>query len=422
MLRERSEPEFVSAAHLAKRVSVSGSHTLIETLAPMKPAEMVEYVLEGEIGPMSPPVTGDEWVDTDNLMHWWIRRMAGQDSALSERMTWFWHGVLTTNADKSDSPKQIQAQLNLLRTHSLGNYRELLQAFMIDGALLNYLDGNGSAAFAPNENLARETMELFTIGRGNYTEDDVRAAARAFAGWTVDYETGEVSLSRRDSFRAPLIFLGEQRNWDTPSVVDHLCDQPATAVHVASRLWLHLVGAPLEEKAAAELGAWWQDQDLEIKPLVRMILQSEGFSASKMARVRTGIEWFCGVRAMVLGADTMAEEERLPVDTWRIQQLGQNPYDPPNVAGWPTDDRWIGASGMLARASLVHDIDFNQFFSADMTTDDILDRCAIHEVSDETYQAIEGTGPRKDGEQISPEDRLATRFRLALTSPEFNQS
>lgn len=422
MLRERSAPEIISAAHLAKRVSISGSHTLIKKLATMKPAEMVDYVLEADEGPMSPEVTGDEWSDHDNLMHWWVRRMAGEHAALSERMTWFWHGVLTSNSDKVEGPYQVQTQLNLLRTHSLGNYRELLQAFMIDGALLNYLDGNGSAAFAPNENLARETMELFTMGRGNYTEDDVRSAARALAGWVVDYETGEVSMNRRDSFRAPLVFLSEQRSWDTASIVDYLCDQPATAIHVASRLWLHLVGEQIQPNAATELGAWWQEQNLEVKPLVRMILQSEGFSNSQMVRVRTGIEWFCGVRATVLGSETMTEDERLPIDTWRMQQLGQNPYDPPNVAGWPTDDRWIGASGMLARASLAHDIDFAQFFRTDMNTDDILDRCGMHQVSDETYQAISQTGPRADGEQISPEDRLSTRFRLALTSPEFNQS
>jgi uncharacterized protein (DUF1800 family) len=414
MLRERTTPEMAAAAHLAKRVSPSGSHRLIERLSELSPSDMVAAVLDAPEVEPTPQVGGDEWSDLEELIQWWIRQLSSPDAGLAETMAWFWHGVLT---DKVDSPAQVRTQLELLRSHSMGNYRDLLQGFMIDGALLNYLDGNGSSAFAPNENLARESMELFTLGWGNYSEDDVRSAARALAGWYVDYDTGEVKFSRRDSFRAPLIFLGEQDDWDTTSIVDRLCDHPATAVHIASRLWHHLVGTPLELDAATELGTWWQDQELEIKPLVSQILMSEGFSNSRMGRVRTGLEWYCATRATILGSETKTEHEELPTDTWRLRQLGQRPYDPPNVAGWPTDDRWVGPSGMLARASIAHDIDFNTFFEPNMTPDQILDRCGLHEISEQTYNAIANAGP-----DLDPESRLMVRFRLALTCPEFNQS
>jgi uncharacterized protein (DUF1800 family) len=417
MLRERTTPELVAAAHLARRATLSGSHTLIERLSRLNPSGMVQTMLDAAEMAPTPPVTGDDWSDLEELIQWWTRQLSSPEGGLGERMAWFWHGVLTTSADKVDSAAQVRTQLELLRSHSLGNYRELLQGFMVDGALLNYLDGNGSVAYAPNENLARESMELFTLGWGNYSEDDVRSAARALAGWYVDYDTGEVEFSRQDSFRAPIIFLGEQRDWDTPSIVDRLCDDPATAIHVASRLWQHLVGAPLDSGAAQELGDWWQGKDLEIKPLVSQILMSEGFSNSRMTRVRTGLEWYCAARAIILGDDTASETEDFPTDTWRIQELGQLPYDPPNVAGWPTDDRWVGPSGMLARASIAHDIDFNEFFDASMTTAAILDRCGLHEVSDETTNAIANAGGGLD-----PESRLLVRFRLALTCPEFNQS
>jgi len=181
--------------------------------------------------------------------------MMSPSSGLYERMVWFWHTHLTTHHAEVTSDVLVSRQLELLRTHAMGNFRDLLQGFVVDGALLQYLDGDGSLASKPNENLARELMELFTVGLGNFTEDDVRTAARALAGWTVDQETNEVVFDRERAFIAPLLFRGKQADFDTGMIVDHLCDDLATAAYVSNKLWHHLAGGWLDEPSAGGDGS-----------------------------------------------------------------------------------------------------------------------------------------------------------------------
>ncbi|MGH1490547.1 MAG: DUF1800 family protein [Acidimicrobiales bacterium] len=408
------DPERAAAAHLLRRTALAVRPERVDELASMSWSDAVAAVLDqpgasgqrGSSGGKAPAT--EHWTDTTD---WWIDRMAAADSGLTDRLAWFWHGLLTTNAYKVSANSFLAEQLDHLRTNATGNYRTLLHGYVTGGALLEYLEASHSVASNPNENLARELMELFTVGRGNYNEDDVRAAARALAGWVV--EDDEVQFRRENAFVAPLIYLGEQAEWDTTMIVDRLCDHPATATRIASRLWDHLVGVPLTDAAATDLGDWWRAQDLEILPLVERILNDPTFASSSLSRPRGALEWYCAARS-VLGFDD---------ESWYLENLGQMPYLPPSVAGWPNGTRWLAPGPLLSRASFIHSIDLGEILrrspgsTSASRTEDILDRCSLFEVSPQTVEAIAQVANVPD---ISPESTQLVRWRLALTSPEFN--
>lgn len=406
-----ADPDRASAAALLRRVSMAPTKARINDLAGQRWDDMVDQVLD--IGRMEQAVT--EVVpttdDRDELLTWWIESMSGTSSGIVDRLMWFWHGHLTTNAESVGNAALITTQMSLLRTHSVGNYRELLQQFVIDGALLRYLDGDGSMASNPNENLGRELMELFTIGRGNYTQDDVRAAARALAGWYVDDEGGrenepEVVWDRRAAFVAPLVFLGEQQDWKVDTLVDRLCDHPGTAVNVASKLWFEVVGTELSTPDAVELGSWWQENDLEILPLVERMLRSNEARNVRYTRARTGLEWFVAAKAVT----------GLPFDSpWQLESLGQMPYHPPNVAGWPKGDRWLRPGSLVHRAVLLGSISLDD--APGRTSAEILRECGIESVSAATQRALEQAG---NSNELAPEQQATLRWRLALNTPEFH--
>lgn len=401
----RGEPELVAAAHLVRRSSLGVHPQRVSELAGLEWDDAVSRVLDHR-------PTLDDAPSSDDLgdtVGWWVERMVEPETGLTDRLAWFWHSLLTTNANKVDENAMVAEQLDHIRANAIGNFRTLLHRYVKGGALLQYLDASYSMAANPNENLARELMELFTVGRGNYSEDDVRAAARALAGWVV--QDGAVEFRREHAFIAPLIFMGTQAEWDTTMIVDHLCDHPATATRVASRLWDELVGVPLDDDGAAELGRWWQDQELEIGPLVERVLRDPAFADSRFSRPRSPIEWYCAVRSIIDIDDNI----------WLLENLGQVPYGPPNVAGWPRDGRWLNAGALVPRTSMVHNIDIASHLprrsEAPLTTDQILDQCSLFELSPATIEALEAVA---DTPELPPEQAEVVRWRLALASPEFN--
>ena len=181
------DPARSRVTRLLRRTSLIIDTDLIDELSGRSFDQAIDQVLSDQGDAGRPPREGKE-----EILNWWIDRMISPTSGLYERMVWFWHTHLTTHHMNVSSDVLVSRQLELLRTHALGNFRQLLQGFVVDGALLQYLDGDGSEASKPNENLARELMELFTVGLGNHTEDDVRTAARALAGWVVDRDTSAV--------------------------------------------------------------------------------------------------------------------------------------------------------------------------------------------------------------------------------------
>lgn len=344
--------------------------------------------------------------DSKQTITWWTDRILAPGSGLHERMTFFWHTILTSNRWAAGEQSLIGPQLNLLRANALGNYRTLLQAFAVDGALIKYLDADSSTRKNPNENLGRELMELFTFGTGHYTEDDVRAAALAMTGWQVDKDNDRAYLNQGRANTDPVTFLGENKVWDVASIVDRLCDHPATARRIASLVWYHFVGAAPEPAVADELGTWWQGQNLEITPLVGRILREPAFRENHYARPRSGYEFYAAAASIVgWGTDEL----------WRPRNMGQALYEPPNVAGWPEGDRWLSADSMLRRADALFSFDIASMpggMSSDI--EEILDRCGLFVVSDATVNAI-----RTAGTDVDEGSATQLRWRVALSSPEF---
>lgn len=350
----------------------------------------------------------------DTLATEWIDQMLSRETGLHERMVWFWHGHFTTSKEKAGD-ELIVRQHHLIRRHALGNFRSFAKEILVDGAMLRYLDGDGSEGDAPNENLSREFLELFMLGRGSgYTEDDIRAGARILSGWRVDYETREVSFDPERHYDRPVSFLGNRQNWTMDQYVDAVLDHDACADHVASKIHDHLVSTPLDENRRRELGNTLRQNDWELRPLLAEILHHDDFVEARGRRTRQPIEWFVAAAA-ASGIERLGENG---FEFWQVFSSGQVPYSPPNVAGWPDDDRWSSATQVMSRGNAVLGWDLPQHIidSVAPTPEAVLTHIGIPEVSASTAAALD--------EAINAQTEFSNGLELlmvtALLSPEFS--
>jgi uncharacterized protein (DUF1800 family) len=394
----------VLIAHLLRRTSFGPFPGQVDERARAGYAAALDAVLGAGPGAVELPQLGRGDDDYERLVRWWLERMHDAASGLHEKMVWFWHGHFTTSLDSVD-PADALRQHALFRTHALGNFRALTQAVTVDPAMLRYLNGAGSTGDAPNENYGRELMELFTLGRGNYTEADVRAAARGLAGWDLD-DDGEARFDDTIAYNGVLTFLGRTGPLRAADVIDTVCDQPACAAFIAAKLHRFLVGRQPSDDRLAGLAATFRDSGLEIRPLVEDILRDPSFLESRYTRARSPVEWFVAATAG-LGATG---------DPGDLEPMGQVPFYPPNVAGWPEGNRWIAAGSVLARAAAAVDMadDTEVSDAADLVTH-VLDRLSLYDVSDSTRRALERLASRIE----SRRDRASALYLTAVLSPEF---
>ncbi|MCB0996512.1 MAG: DUF1800 domain-containing protein [Acidimicrobiales bacterium] len=415
-------------AHLLRRATLGPAPGRLEDLADLGPDGALDALIgsssaDAGADPSAEPIFDEPVLevpdrlrsgDTEPFLRWWIERMAEPRQGLHERMVWFWHSHFTTNRNEVATVHLVN-QHELVRHNALGNLRDLVTGMVVDGAMLIYLDGDGSVGSSPNENLARELMELFTLGRGHYTEDDVRAAARALSGWWVDWETGDVGFDPEAGYPGTLQLLGERGRYGARDVAEMLCDHPACAPHVAGRLFEHLVGSPPSDEVRAELGQSFADANLEILPLVEAILRHPDFAASVMARPRFPLEWF-------LAAGNALQVPLGDVDDhlWMLDLLGQGPFLPPNVGGWPGGDRLISPSQVLAKIGTTFWLTGDPEpapppFPEDDPVPAALMWCGVPDVSDETRRIL-------DDAYWAPLDAAAVNqllVHLIVQSPEF---
>lgn len=280
------------------------------------------------------------------LKGWWYRWMLATESPLTERMTLFWHNWFTSALQVVPSPQLMFRQNQLLRRHALGNFGDLMRAAVTDPALLLYLDGGRNRKDQPNENLARELLELFALGEGHYGESDVKAAARALSGWTVDRDSGTARFDPRRHDDGQKTFLGKTGHWGVEAVVAILLRQPRTGELVVERLWRELVSPQPDPSEVRRLAQVFRDGGYEIRPLLRALLLSEAFWASEHrgTLIKSPVELIVGtLRRFDLAAPTDKELVSLG------RQMGQDLFDPPNVKGWPGYTAWIDADRLLAR-------------------------------------------------------------------------
>jgi uncharacterized protein (DUF1800 family) len=279
------------------------------------------------------------------LKSWWLAEMLATPSPLTERMTLFWHNHFTSSLQKVRSPALMYRQNVLLRKHALGNFGELLHTVSRDPAMLVYLDSATSRRGQPNENFARELMELFTLGEGKYAEQDIKEAARAFTGWSIDLDTGEFRFRPRRHDDGVKTVLGRKVSTGD-EVLDVLLAQPATAEYVAARLWREFVSPQPQPEELARVAAAFRESGYEVRAALRALLLTPAFWApqNRGSLIKSPSDLIVGTMRQF----AISVNDPLPF-VFLMRALGQDLLSPPNVKGWPGGEAWINSTTVLAR-------------------------------------------------------------------------
>jgi hypothetical protein len=329
-------------------------------------AELAEYRALGLAGAVdrlvdyeAVPETADEKIELfyfdptrlADVQRRWFLRMLWTSRPLLEKMVFFWHGLLTSANSKVGRPALMERQNELFRKNALASYGDLLKAVSFDPAMMLWLDTHNSRRAAPNENYARELMELFSMGVGNYTETDVREAARAFTGWTVPPapKDGDPVFNPNQADRGPKQFLG--RTVTTPEdVIDTIVAQPATARFMAAKLFAFFAYPDPEPEVVAPFAEIFRRTNGSIKAVVRAILTSDAFYSRRAyrARLKSPVESVVGaLRQLGVPSDGSGVIDRLV-------RMGQQLYNPPNVAGWPGGRSWLNSGTWIERVNFAN--------------------------------------------------------------------
>jgi|SRR5579884_268138 len=284
------------------------------------------------------------------LQNWWLNRMLQTPAPLQEKMALYFHGHFTTAAvQKGVTPQMLFNQNQIFRNNALGNLRELTWQVSIDPAMMLYLDNAKSDAEHPNENYARELMELFTLGVGNYTENDVRESARAWTGWTVVRRTGEAKFIPGRHDDGTKTFLGQTGNLSGRDVVDVIYRQPACASFWANSLLNFFVYNNPEPQLVDAVAALIRKNDYNLKPVMSTLLRSNVFYSNRAYRalVKSPVEFVVGTYK-ALGITPIDRQAQRA-----LVQMGQILFYPPNVAGWPGGANWLTSQTMIARENFI---------------------------------------------------------------------
>jgi len=272
----------------------------------------------------------------------WMSKMVNSSAQLREKMAFFWHGHF---ACRNLNVLYQQQLLNIIRQHALGNFGTMLKAVSRSAAMLNFLNNQQNRKDHPNENFAREVMELFTIGRGNYSESDVKEAARAFTGWTSNFQ-GEFLFRRFQHDFGTKNVLGRSGNFEGEEVLNILLEEKKTAVYITTKLYRFLVNEIPDATHIQWLSDRFYKNGYEIGPLLEDIFTSDWFFESKHigTRIKSPIELLAGIRRLLPMQIDDATGQLL------LQRgLGQVLFYPPNVAGWPGGKTWIDSSSLMLR-------------------------------------------------------------------------
>ena len=275
---------------------------------------------------------------------WWIKRMIDGPHPLQEKLTLFWHGHFTTSFREERSALLMWEQNELLRKMAAGNFRDFVHAISRDPAMLDYLNNAQNRKDHPNENYARELMELFTLGIGNYTENDIKQAARAFTGWMHDGD--QFVFNARQHDEGVKTFFNKIGNFNGDEVIDIILAHPACPRFIASEMWAFFVHPDPEPALIESFAQQFRDAKFELRPILRTMLTSKAFySADSIGvQIKSPVQLVIGtLRALDV---TLDKPERL---RGPLQLMGQVPMAPPNVKGWPGGHAWINASTIFAR-------------------------------------------------------------------------
>ena len=277
---------------------------------------------------------------SQQMVMWWLDRMAVSDHGLTEKMTWFWHGHWATSIQKLNYPLPMYKQNKSLRTNCLGNFATMTKAMLNDGALQFWLDGQDNTSKAPNENLGRELMELFTLGVGRYTEDDVKSISRALTGYQVARSSGDVTINQNRRDKNPVTLLGTTTTFTGDSLADFLVARDDIAQFIAERLWYRFISST--EDMPSSFSAKQAFASRDISAAVTAMANDSAMRDEKYAMVKSPVEWFISAcRALELTPSQLKTPNQL---LNYLDKLGQVPFNPPNVGGWPAGEAWLSSA------------------------------------------------------------------------------
>ena len=382
-----AQSELGLMAHLLRRAGFGATRDELESYVARGYHLVVEELLHPESAP-TPMVDEDlvrrYHVDENSLMildscqTYWIYRMVNTQRPLEEKIALFWHGLFATGYTKLNHPKMILNQVDMFRRYGLGSFRDLLLQISRDPAMLFWLDNSQNHGDAVNENYGRELLELFSMGVGNYTEDDVRQASRAFTGWTL-YNLGlhtsrvvqdsvwpygrldwQFEYRSGDHDNNEKAFLGESGSLDGGDVIDIICRHPATARFISRHLYNFFVAdepqvpawntvPPRDPEAIEAMAETFISSNYDIRSVLRVMFNSDFFKESAFAKVKSPVEAVAGTIRLTSGQQIPVWED-IKVGT-AAGVMGQQLLDPPSVEGWHTGVEWITTGSLVDRVN-----------------------------------------------------------------------
>jgi uncharacterized protein (DUF1800 family) len=383
----------------------------------------------------------------------WLYRMLNTDAPLQEKMTLFWHGVFATGVSKVDHWDEIIDLVDMLRDKGMGSYRDILLAVAKDPAMIYWLDNNENHAHAVNENWGRELLELFSMGVGNYTEDDVRDCSRAFTGWTITPKLPRFPMGRFDWFfefrdedhdHNEKTFLGHTGDLDGDDIIDIIVQQPATAQFICRHLYNFFVAdepqvpawsvtPPRDPEAVDMLAKVFVESDYDMRSVLRVLFNSDFFKEAQYARLKSPAEVVIGALRMAGGSDFPAPG--LGNLARQTGYMGQDLMNPPSVEGWHTGSEWINSGSLMRRtnffADLVGDVERpgiqaiigNLKAQGDLSPEQLVDGCldlmGPLEISDDSRAELVGhateDGPIQWGNNGNSDHRVGEMLQLIVS-------
>ena len=355
--------------------------------------------------------TASDADDINQLKTWWLYRMTAGPAPLAEKMSLFWHNLFATSNVKVRSAKLIAAQNDLIRTHALGDFKALLAGMARDVAMLVWLDGNANRVRSPNENFAREVMELFTLGVGNYAEADIKEAARAFTGWHVRSEQFWFNRLQHDTGTKKV--FGESGNFDGDDVLRLCLKQEACPRFLAVRLLKEFVMPAPDEATVTAVARSIRAHDFRMTPVLREVLGSQLFfsSAARHSLIKSPVQFVLGTYR------ALGVRPNLKTTAQIIAALGQDLFQPPTVKGWEGGRLWITSATLLQRANFASSLTTSETYGsigAPLTSVEQLAELLLARDADLASAASffsKASGSR--------DDRTRGALQLILTMPEF---
>ena len=284
-----------------------------------------------------------------DLRIWWLNRLRYTRAPLREKMTLFWHGHFATSNQKVNFPWLMMSQNALLRRNALEDFPTLLKEISRDPAMIRWLDLEQSRREHPNENFAREVMELFSLGEGHYTEQDIQEASRAFTGYRVQPETGTFRFVQKEYDPSGKTFFSKSGPFNGDQIIDMICERPECARFLAKKIWTFFVTSDPTRENISDLAVLLQSNRYRIAPTLSTLFQSAAFYSPRVIghQIKSPVQWMIQTTRML----------EIPLPDARVLEsslgaLGQVLFQPPNVKGWDGGRAWISASSLLYRYNL----------------------------------------------------------------------